>query len=74
MDEKPFIKCPLCGAQAFHEEIVHLDGIAINGRDTHLWICDECPFVGFEFWFDQNALDLVERLTGKKSTLITKPQ
>ena len=38
--EDDTIECPLCGEGVHHEQR--------NGVDV--WVCDECPFYGFEFW------------------------
>lgn len=47
------IACPLCGEPVKHE--------IING--THAWICVPCPLVGFEFWKDEDAQNMLARLT-----------
>lgn len=44
-----FIKCPLCKIQIKHE---------IIGNETHIWICPECPFIGIEFYIENNLKDL----------------
>lgn len=46
------IKCPLCGATAKHE----------NYKQSHLWVCPKCPFVGFEYYTDKDAERISERL------------
>lgn len=49
------IVCPLCFCDAVHEEV--------NG--THIYVCQECPFVGMEFINDKDAQNLFDRLTKK---------
>ena len=46
------IVCPLCDANCQYEQ----------GGKTHIWICEECPFVGFEYYDIENTLNLSERL------------
>ncbi len=56
--EESYIDCPLCTQRAHHETV---------GKDeqtglTHMWVCESCPFVGFEFWSDWNAYHVYNRL------------
>ena len=44
------IKCPLCGEPIKHK--------TDKTKKTHLWVCKQCPFVGFEFYTNKD----VERL------------
>lgn len=46
------IICPLCGEEIKHE----------NYKETHLWSCKKCPFVGFEYYHDNDAKRLRNRL------------
>lgn len=46
------IKCPLCGTAIKHE----------NYKEAHLWVCPDCPFVGFEYYTDKDAKKIRERL------------
>lgn len=51
------IICPLCGQKNVEYKAMRTYGIPL-GKDfdfTHVWVCPECPFVGFEFWAPQNA-------------------
>ena len=43
------IKCPLCGVDAPYRK----------GKETHVWVCLDCPFIGFEY-YDDTDLDGVE--------------
>ena len=40
--------CPLCNELLKHHPT----------RMTHLWTCPACPFVGFEFYDEENLKDL----------------
>jgi hypothetical protein len=46
------IKCILCKCKLDYERLDSDIG------DTHIWICPECPFIGFEFYggYDLKAL------------------
>lgn len=46
------IKCPLCKHKAKHEEY----------KGAHLWVCPVCPCVVFEYWHDNDAKKIRERL------------
>lgn len=50
--KKESIACPLCGANVPHEEVMH----------THVWRCKECPFVGFEYYNDNDVKNVGEAL------------
>lgn len=52
--EKADFNCPLCGSnEVSHEQV----------GETHIYVCDPCPFVGFEFHNEGNLKDLTTRLT-----------
>lgn len=62
------LNCPLCGCESLE---YHLQG------DTHMYVCSECPFVGFEHWDYNNVLDILDRYLGllencNKDTLMIK--
>lgn len=62
MDEKlldPQNKCPNCNIAM---EYRTKEKTNPNGHDTHVWICEECPLVTFEYYVDQNIEDLKEIL------------
>lgn len=45
------IKCPLC------------KGLLIYGvKDVHYWVCEDCPFVGFELYDTKDVLRLKKAL------------
>ncbi len=46
------LKCPMCGAQLEHRE----------KGESHIYTCEDCPFVGFEFFGMANARDLLDYL------------
>lgn len=48
----PPIKCPLC------EEYMKYQPY----KETHIWICPECPAVVFEYWHYGDATAVVEKL------------
>lgn len=43
------IKCPLCQSYAvfYHNE-----------NDTHLWVCDVCPYIGMEYYIPDDITNL----------------
>lgn len=46
-------KCPLClSGDLNHEQV----------GETHIYICDECPFVGLEFVLNEDVDNLSKRL------------
>lgn len=47
------MKCPLCieGILEYHEPITD----ALPVKKSHVWICDACPFIGFEYWHPKDA-------------------
>jgi len=49
---KNSIVCPLCG------EKIKLT----TYKKTYVWICQACPFVGFEYYTDKDAERASERL------------
>lgn len=60
--KKPVI-CPLCNGK--------LDYKLANG--THLWLCKECPFVGFEFYSTQNIDELDDFLSQRSGHSMPYP-
>jgi len=58
---KEKIKCPLCGADAEYRE-QKKDYTYTGGTVTHLWVCDDCPFVGFEYYDATDAEAIKEAL------------
>ncbi len=44
-----YINCPLCGNELTHKVV----------GETHIYICEPCPFVGFEYVTKENLLDLM---------------
>lgn len=62
------MNCPLCGCKSLE---YHLQG------ETHMYVCSECPFVGFEHYDYNNVLDILDRYLGvlencNKDTLMIK--
>jgi hypothetical protein len=54
------IKCPLCHSKLKY----HKDGTqALEETDTHIWICTQCPFVGFEYYNPTNITALTKLVT-----------
>lgn len=53
--EEDVIHCPLCSDNLSYKQ----------NKDTHIWSCDSCPFVGFEFYNDKNTDELKEYLNNK---------
>lgn len=49
-DTPPLTKCPLCTYPLEHKQ----------HNDTHAYVCDQCPFVGFEYWNAQDIENLKE--------------
>lgn len=46
-------------------------------QHTHIYVCDDCPFIGFEFYNDTNTNALINYLNGNnheelKSTKATE--
>lgn len=52
------IYCELCGAEMKY----------INHKDTHIWSCEECCGILFEFEIDKNHKELGEYLKVKDET------
>ena len=50
-------KCPVCedGELVYHK---------VN--DTHIWVCDTCPIIRFEYYEEKNLLDLISYLRRDK--------
>lgn len=57
MKKQNTIFCPLCSSKIRHKKF----------KSTHMWICKECPFVGFEFYEYKNLQDLYKKLFETKS-------
>lgn len=49
------MKCPNCETVLEHRE---------QGK-THIYVCPECPFIGFEYLNKDNIFDLYENLEGQ---------
>jgi ssDNA-binding Zn-finger/Zn-ribbon topoisomerase 1 len=49
-------KCPLCHVELEYKKI----------NNTHVYVCEECPFVGFEFYFDEDMENLKAYLSDEK--------
>jgi endogenous inhibitor of DNA gyrase (YacG/DUF329 family) len=47
--------CPLCDAPLTYE----------NTNDTHMYTCPDCPFIGFEYWKAQDAVNITHKLNNK---------
>lgn len=47
-----FVTCPLCGANMTYK----------HANNTHVWACEACPAVLFEYYDDKNINDLKENL------------
>lgn len=56
-------KCLLCEKGEIRYQFIERPKDTEHG--THVWICEECPFVAFEFWQDHNAVDLLKVLNVK---------
>ena len=57
MKKQNTIFCPLCSSKIRHKKF----------KSTHMWICKECPFVGFEFYEYKNLQDLYKKLFETKN-------
>lgn len=55
----PQRKCPNCETPM---EYRIKEKLSDNGHDTHVWICEDCPLITFEYYVDQNIEDLKEIL------------
>ncbi len=53
------IKCPLCEIEL---EYIFIKKRKYLDHDTHIWKCDECPFIGFEYWHNNNLQDLIKSI------------
>lgn len=47
------IKCPLC------ENLIQYQRVNL---ETHAWICEECPFVGFEYYSPDDSNNMYDKL------------
>lgn len=54
MNEKT--TCPLCNGEMRYKK----------HNNTHIWVCEECPNVMFEYYDNENIADLSEFLTNDK--------
>lgn len=54
----PSLKCPLCEGECVGCE-------EINNR-TYIYVCEQCPFIGLEYYNDRNSADLLEYLARTK--------
>lgn len=57
-------KCPMCDALTLEYKKLKTQGIP-HGKDfdyTHIWVCEDCPFIGFEFYVKENAETLTHYL------------
>jgi DNA-directed RNA polymerase subunit M/transcription elongation factor TFIIS len=57
--------CPMCGALTLEYKKLKTQGIP-HSKDfdyTHIWVCEDCPFVGFEFYVKENAQTLTQYLS-----------
>lgn len=52
------INCPLCGEELTHKQV----------GETHIYTCEPCPFIGFEYISDQNLFDLMVYLARNSVT------
>jgi len=48
--------CPLCDTPMEYRMIPARDSYLQH--DTHAYICPDCPFIGFEYYFPNNYQDL----------------
>lgn len=64
---KNTIICPLCDATAVGSFIPPTHSSTPNiEQSTFIWVCEACPFIGFEFVDDQDAQDVACHLTERK--------
>lgn len=48
-----FIICPLCKGEIQYQRVNVV---------THAWVCGECPFVGFEYYSDEDSSNIYDEL------------
>lgn len=53
-------KCPLCS-----ETLIRTDIQYIFKHTTHIYKCPDCPFVGLEYYTENDLEDLVRNLRTK---------
>ena len=58
------VYCPLCISKLTYKAIKNKNSDKLD--KTHIYICKDCPFIGFEYWNDINATTLKNYLTKKK--------
>lgn len=51
------MKCPLCD-ETNVEHIVY--------KGTHIYVCEDCPFVGFELILEKDYKNMIDWLKGKR--------
>lgn len=49
------IKCQLCGGKVQYKELKTVKGSFNYNEFTHIWVCDDCPMVMFEYYDKQNT-------------------
>jgi len=73
------MKCPMCdGSLNHHEEPitvpVDLNHPARPGENLHAYVCEECPFVGFEYINKYDTLQLTEYLERPTGMVLCKEE
>ena len=53
-------ECPLCNSKLKYKKIEN------NTKNTHIYICPNCPFIGLEFYEYKNLEDLKKHLNNKQ--------
>lgn len=57
IEEAEGFKCPLCGKFAEYKK----------HYETHIWSCQECPFIAYEYYDAQNTASLINYLADKEA-------
>lgn len=62
--------CPLCEQNNIEYQEMRSYGVDC-GKDfqyTHVWICKECPFIGLEYYIQENAETLFYEMREQERT------
>lgn len=59
--ENDVVTCPICGDSTMEYKPIH----GVN-KQTEIWVCPECPAVLFEYWTDEDVIQLMEKLNGNR--------
>jgi len=57
-----FTTCPLCSGELKPKSLLNETDKTPSEKNTYAWICQDCPFVGFEYYTKKNTKALITYL------------